>query len=287
MRKTNVVRLFGLLTVLTAWAVGAYAQTYIRAVLPNPGNKPATGYRFQILTPGEVSQGIIRAYPEGQLLEGQPSIRMASFSEREAIPGNSALRSSLPRLVTGLNSDRRTMSFAFDDAISARGQIDLRVAFTPSDYWRVYFNDVFEYAGGRSVRSRIPYAAFFINITPTKDPSKMMASLTVVNNLASTYGIPTSVVDDSGRLPINFRRAQVYVNNSMSHYDLMHFDQPDGRALDLPSSFSLKPGEAQTFELGLVEANSYIYTVSEIGYEGVDEHYGVACAHPAKPTKLK
>lgn len=248
-------------------SMNSYGQTFIRATLPNPSREPATGYRFQILTPGDVLEAVAETDKTHQIV-GDARLVAAS------------LPSTSPSVVRAVHENNATVAFPFKQPISGADRIDLRVAFTPKEYWKVYFKDVFEYPDGHSERSRIPYAAFFISYEPTKDPAKLKASLTIVNNVASSYGIPKSVVNDDARRPITFRHAQVFINNKLDHYNLQHFDRPDGQKVDLPSSFTLKAGEAQTFDLGMVNSKSYVLTLSEISYEGEQEAYPIACSHP-------
>jgi hypothetical protein len=261
---------FGVALLLSATialvAVGAYGQTFIRTVLPNPASAPATGFRFEMVTPGEVLQAVLRS---DTVLRGNAEYKEASY------------RANTPTELTGVRLDPASLSFPFQGTLPVNGKIDMRVAFTPKEYWKVYFNDMFQYADGRSVHSRIPYAAFYINFTPTADPEKVIAALTVVNSLGSTYGVPKFVVNnDDGRLPLNVEHAQVYINNSLKNYDLTHFDLADGQRVDLPDSFTLGAGESQTFNLGVVKRNSYVYTMSQISYVGrPDEQYPIACAH--------
>jgi hypothetical protein len=254
-------------------------QTYIRAILPNPSSEPAVGYNFQILTPGAVySATLINNLTTQTADSGKPGLTYASFKSSRTAAAETAP-------LTGTYVTHSAVKFAFDQPLRTGGKIDLRVAFSPKDYWRVYFNDTFQYKDGSTIRSRIPYAAFFINFTPTSDPTKVMASLTVINNIASTYGIPTSVVDDDSRPTINFRHAQVYINNSMSNYSLKSFDHPNGQKVDLPDSFSLNKGQVQVFDLGVVPRNSYVYTQSEVSYEGSEETFPIACAHSPEASE--
>lgn len=265
--------ILGLVLTLGTLTAVSPAQTFIRAVLPNPTPDPAVGYNFQILTPGTVYSATLVDNAITQNAEvGKPNLTYVSY--KTSRPGSEA-----SNILTASHTTDSAVKFAFDKPLPSDGKIDLRIAFSPKDYWRVYFNDTFQYKDGSKVRSRIPYAAFFINFTPTSDPTKVMASLTVINNIASTYGIPTSVVDDENRPTINFRHAQVYINNSMSNYSLTAFDHPDGKKVDLPDSFSLKKGQAQVFDLGIVPKDSYVYTQSEVNYEGSDETFPIACAH--------
>jgi hypothetical protein len=267
MRNMNIRKVsqaIATLSVVLALVLASSGQTYIRAVLPNPSPEQATGYRFEMLTPGNVLDAVVRQTPQ----QGTDAIIMPA-----------SLPAQTTTLMSGIRQDARTILFPFEHPIAANGRIDVRIAFAPRDYWRVYFRDVFKYADGRTVRSRIPYAAFFITFVATKDPKKVKASLTIVNNVASSYGIPSSEVDDGARLPITFHNAHVYINNSLKHHNLTQFDQPDGSKVDLPTSFTLKAGGAQTFDLGLVNANSYVLTLSEISYEGSDEVYPIACSH--------
>jgi hypothetical protein len=248
------------------------AQTFIRATLPNPGHEAATAYRFQIVTPGDVLEAVAQTDKTNQI-SGDARFLQASLASN---PSN---------FVQAVHNDNSTITFPFEHPIAINDRIDLRVAFNPKEYWKVYFNDVFQYADGHTESSGIPYAAFFISYEPTEDPAKMKASLTIVNNIASTYGIPKSMANDDMRRPITFRNSRVYINNTMAHYDLQHFDHPDGQRLNLPTAFTLKAGEAQTFDLGLVDAKSYVLTMSEISYDGDGKVYPIACSHPTEPPK--
>ncbi len=270
MRNRNWLCAAVVTAAICAVSLPSNAQTFIRATLPNPSNEAATGYRFQILTPGDVLDAVART-DKSPLIVGDARLVEASLPAKTS------------EFVPAVHENHSTVSFPFSQPIATNDRVDLRVAFTPKEYWKVYFQDVFEYSDGHTERSRIPYAAFFINYAPTKDPAKERASLTIVNNVASTYGISKSVVNDDARRPITFRNAQVFVNNKMSHYDLQHFDRPDGQKVDLPSTFTLKAGEAQTFDLGLVDTNSYVLTLSEVSYDGEKESYPIACSHPAGP----
>jgi hypothetical protein len=250
-----------------AFSISANSQTFIRATLPNPSQQTATGYRFQILTPGNV-------------LDGSVQTRNSHLASSDARLVEASLPSRPSGVIRAVRDTHASVSFPFSQPLPGNDPIDLRVAFTPTKYWNVYFQDVFQYADGHTEKSRIPYAAFFINYEPTKDPTKKKASLTIVNNVASSYGIPKSVVNDDARRPITFRNAQVFINNKMDHYDLQHFDKPDGQKVDLPATFTLKAGEAQTFDLGIVDTNSYVLTLSEVSYEGENESFPIACSHP-------
>jgi len=261
---------FALLAGMTS--VAGSAQTFIRAKLPNPAHEPATAYRFQIVTPGDVVAAVAQTDKTGQIA-GDAHLVEASLPSKSAT------------FVQAIHDNKSTVTFPFKQPIAKNDSIDLRVAFNPKEYWKVYFKDVFQYADGHSESSGIPYAAFFISYEPTNDPAKTKASLTIINNIASTYGIPTSVADDTNRRAIIFRNAQVYINNTMAHYDLQHFDLPDGQRVALPTTFTLKAGEAQTFDLGLVDAHSYVLTLSEVSYEGVDQAFPIACSHPTDPGK--
>ena len=253
-------------TLLLLLAGGAYGQTFIRTILPNPAAKPATGFRFEMVTPGEVLQA--RIYSD-------------TSAQSNSLYKEVALRFTTPIEVAGRRLSPASLSFPFQQSLPVGGKVDMRVAFTPKEYWKVYFNDLFQYSDGQSLHSRIPYAAFYINFTPTSDPTKLMASLTVVNSLGSTYGVPEYIVNnDEGRLPLNVENAHVYINNSLKNYDLEHFDRADGQRVDLPDSFTLGAGESQTFNLGVVNRDSYVYTISEISYVGrPGERYPIACAH--------
>jgi hypothetical protein len=255
-----------------AISITGHAQTFIRAKLPNPGHEAATGYHFQIVTPGDVVAAVAQTDKSNQI-SGD-----AHFIE-------ASLPSKTTTFVQAVHDNNSTVTFPFKQPIAKDDSIDLRVAFNPKEYWKVYFKDVFQYADGHVESSGIPYAAFFISYEPTSDPAKMKASLTIVNNIASTYGIPKSIANDAGRRAITFHNSQVYINNTMAHYDLQHFDRPDGQRVNLPTTFTLKAGEAQTFDLGLVDAKSYVLTLSEVSYEGVDQAFPIACSHPTDPEK--
>jgi hypothetical protein len=248
------------------------AQTFIRATLPNPSHEAATGYRFQIVTPGDVLEAIAQT-DKTQQTSGDARLMDVSLPSKSR------------SFVNAIHDNNSTITFPFRQPIAVNDKVDLRVAFAPKEYWKVYFKDVFQYADGHTESSGIPYAAFFISYEPTKDPGKMKASLTIVNNVASSYGIPKSVANDENRRPIVFRNSQVFINNKMDHYDLQHFDRPDGQRVNLPTTFTLKAGEAQTFDLGLVDAQSYVLTLSEVSYEGAKQVYPIACSHPNDPSK--
>ena len=268
MRVKKLLHLGMLLIVVSALSMGCYAQTFIHATLPNPNHEPATGYRFQIVTPGDVLDAV--AQTEKPALTG------------EAHVANASLPSASKLLIPAIHDSNSTVSFNFKKPVATNEKMDVRVAFTPKEYWKVYFQDFFQYADGHSERSHIPYAAFFISYEPTKDPNKLKATLTVVNHVGTMYGIPSSVINDESRKPIVFKKALVYINNTMQHYDLAHFDQPDGQRLDLPGNFTLKAGEAQTFDLGIVNAHSYVLTVAEMNYVDEKDVYPIACSHPTE-----
>lgn len=267
MKRREVLNAVIVLAVLSVFCVASYGQTYIRASLPNPSNQPATGYRFELLTPGEV----LEAVAQTNLSEQWNDSRFVNVTLRAGEIGGR---------IKGIRENPSRVSLPFARAVRPNERIDLRIAFKPKEYWRVYFNDLFQYADGHTERSRIPYAAFFISYEPTNDSAKKKATLTIVNNVGSSYGIHRSVVNDDNRPPITFKNARVYINNTMAHYTLADFDRPDGKRVDLPDAFSLKAGEAQTFDLGLVEAHTYILTLSEISYEGEEKSYPIACSHP-------
>lgn len=266
MRK-NLLRSGMLLALMSIVSLGSYAQTFIHATLPNPNQEPAIGYRFQIVTPGDVLDAV--AQTEKPLVNGDARVTNASLSSTDT---------SL--LIRPVRDSKSMVSFNFNKPLPVSKTMDVRVAFTPKEYWKVYFQDFFQYADGHSERSRIPYAAFFISYEPTKDPSKLKATLTVVNHVGTMYGIPSSVINDESRKPIVFKKAVVYINNTMKQYDLAHFDQPDGQRVELPGNFTLKAGEAQTFDLGVVNADSYVLTVAEMNYLGEKDVYPIACSHP-------
>jgi hypothetical protein len=269
-KMKNIYRICTLVIMAVTAVSFGHAQTFIRATLPNPSHEAATGYRFQILTPGNVMEAMAQTDKSQQ-------------TSGDAHLVNVSLSANTRSFVNAIHNDDATVTFPFSRPIAVNDKVDLRVAFTPKEYWKVYFKDVFQYADGHTESSGIPYAAFFISYEPTNDPGKKKASLTIVNNIASSYGISKNVANDDQRRPITFRNSQVYVNNKMAHYDLQHFDQPDGQRVNLPTTFTLKAGEAQTFDLGLVDAHSYVLTLSEVSYQGEKQVYPIACSHPDDP----
>src|SRR5437588_286607 len=112
-------------------SVAGYAQTFIRAKLPNPGHETATGYRFQIVTPGDVVAAVAQTDKSSQI-SGDAHIVEAS------LPSNSTT------FVRAIHDNNSTITFPFKRPIAKNDSIDLRVAFNPKEYWKVYFKDVFQ-----------------------------------------------------------------------------------------------------------------------------------------------
>lgn len=247
--------------VFTGHAVAQGTSTFIKAEVQNPSDEWASGYNFVMLTPGKLNSAT---------LDGQKA------------------------KAAGIGTQKVNWALS-DQPVPPKGKLQFRTAFTPDRYWDVYFVDYFTYKSGASEQSALPYAAFFISFTETANPDELMATLTVVNNIAATYGvaskeiaashgIPAKLIDDKDRASIHFTNNEVYVNNDLSNYSLQHFDNPTGTRLALPSSFTLAPGEVRNFNLGKVKADSYIFTRSTVSYVGSKAEFPMECAHAPEPN---
>lgn len=235
---TKMKRVFYLVlaTILCASVANA---TFIKCEIKNPSNARATGFQVMFL-----SKGVM----QNARLEG-----------------------------VGLRSDMRVVStnnnqfiWKFDKGVRPGEKLTCRLEFTPERYWENVFDNLFSYSGGLQQRGVIPYAGFFIYYTPTSDPNKVLATLTIRKN---AQGI------DDPNVPIVFKNSEVYIDNNLNNYKLEKFDQATGRKLDLPDSFTLGPGEERNFNLGIVKAGSYVLTRSTVSYESSNEQYEMACAH--------
>jgi hypothetical protein len=227
------------LSLVILLCVGVADATFIKCEIKNPSTSKATGFQVMFL-----SKGVM----QNARLEG-----------------------------AGTQSDYRTVGaynnhfiWNLNKTVAPREKLTVRLEFTPERYWENVFDNRFVYADGAEQRGVIPYAGFFIYYTPTSDPNKVLATLTIRKN---AQGI------DDPNVPIVFKNSQVYINNSLNNYKLTKFDTPTGKKLDLPDSFTLGPGEERNFNLGLVDAGSYILTRSSISYESSNENYELACAH--------
>src|SRR5262252_10636209 len=56
-----------LIAMIASLPGSSFAQTFIRATLPNPSHEPATGYQFQILTPGNVLEAVAQTDKSQQI----------------------------------------------------------------------------------------------------------------------------------------------------------------------------------------------------------------------------
>jgi hypothetical protein len=236
MRKLKKVFYLSLLTLLCASVADA---TFIKCEIKNPSNVRATGFQVMFL-----SKGVM----QNARLEGV------------------SLRSD----IRAVRSNDNQFIWNFDKGVGPGEKLTCRLEFTPERYWENIFDNLFSYEGGAQQRGVIPYAGFFIYYTPTSDPNKVLATLTIRKN---SQGI------DDPNVPITFKNSHVYINNDLSNYKLDKFDRPTGRKLDLPDSFTLGPGEERNFNLGVVKTGSYVLTRSTISYESSNEQYELACAH--------
>ena len=219
--------------------VGAVNATFIECEIKNPATVRATGFKVMFLSKGTM---------QNAKLDGAP------------------------RLVAGarlVSSTINEYSWSLDRGVGPGERIKVRLEFTPEQYWENVFDNVFSY-GDHQARGVIPYAGFFIYFTPTSDPNKVLATLTIRKN-------PQGI--DNPKTPIVFENSAVFVDNNLNNYKIDKFDRPTGRKLDLPDSFTLGPGEERNFNLGLVDARSYIYTRSMVSYEKSKESYALGCAH--------
>jgi len=236
MRKLNKIFY---LTLVTLLCVGVADATFIKCEIKNQSQAKATGFQVMFLSKGTMQTARL----EG--VEAQAEYR-----------------------TVGTNDN--TFIWKFNNSVASGEKLTCRLEFTPERYWENVFDNRFMYASGEQKRGVIPYAGFFIYYTPTADPRKVLATLTVRKN--------SQQIDDP-TIPIVFKNSQVFINNSLSNYKLASFDRPSGKKLDLPDSFTLGPGEERNFNLGLVDADSYILTRSSISYESSKENYELACAH--------
>lgn len=237
MRKFRRALYLSLMTFLCASVADA---TFIKCEIKNQSDQRATGFQVMFLSKGTM---------QNAMLEGVSRTRYDA------------------RLVS---SNANEHIWKFDRAVKPGEKVTCRLEFTPERYWENIFDNRFNYAGGGQKRGVIPYAGFFIYYTPTADPTKVLATLTIRKN--------SQRIDDP-TIPIVFKNSQVYVDNDLNNYKLDKFDRPTGRKLDLPDSFTLGPGEERNFNLGLVKAGSYIYTRSTIAYDGSRDQYELGCAH--------
>lgn len=236
MRKLSKVFCLTLVTLLCFSVADA---TFIKCEIKNQSKSNATGFQVMFLSKGTMQTA---------RLEG-----VGAQSEYRTVGAND-----------------NTFIWKFNNAVASGEKLTCRIEFTPERYWENIFDNRFTYASGEQKRGVIPYAGFFIYYTPTADPKKVLATLTVRKN--------SQQIDDP-IIPIVFRNSQVFINNSIGNYKLASFDRPSGKKLDLPDSFTLGPGEERNFNLGLVDAGSYILTRSSISYESSNENYELACAH--------
>jgi len=236
MRKLNTIFC---LTLVMLLCVGVADATFIKCEIKNQAKSKATGFQVMFLSKGTMQNARL----EG--VDAQAEYR-----------------------TVGTNDN--TFIWKFNNSVASGEKLTCRLEFTPERYWENVFDNRFSYAGGEMKRGVIPYAGFFIYYTPTSDPKKVLATLTVRKN--------SQQIDDP-TIPIVFKNSQVFINNRLGNYKLASFDRPSGKKLDLPDSFTLGPGEERNFNLGLVDADSYILTRSSISYESSSENYELACAH--------
>lgn len=236
MRKLSKVFYLSLVILL---CVSVADATFIKCEIKNPSKSKAIGFQMMFLSKGTMQ--------------------------------NARLEN------VGVQSDYRTVGalnnhfvWNLNKSVAPGEKLTCRLEFTPERYWENVFDTRFVYADGAEQRGVIPYAGFFIYYTPTSDPNKVLATLTIRKNSQN--------IDDPN-IPIVFKNSQVYINNNLNNYKLNKFDTPSGKKLDLPDSFTLGPGEERNFNLGLVDAGSYVLTRSSISYESSNENYELACAH--------
>jgi len=236
MRKLNKVFY---LTLVMLLCVGVADATFIKCEIKNQSTSKATGFQVMFLSKGTMQTA---------RLEGA-----GPQSEYRTV-----------------GATDNTFVWKLNKAVAPGEKLTVRLEFTPERYWENIFDNRFVYASGEEQRGVIPYAGFFIYYTPTSDPTKVLATLTVRKNAQRI---------DNPNIPIVFKNSQVFINNNLGNYKLDKFDRPTGKKLDLPDSFTLGPGEERNFNLGLVDAGSYILTRSSISYEASKENYELACAH--------
>lgn len=236
MRKLSKILYLSLVILL---CVGVADATFIKCEIKNPSKSKATGFQMMFLSKGTMQTARL----EGAGLQTDYKTVGANYN---------------------------TFVWNLNKAVAPGEKLTCRLEFTPERYWENVFDTRFSYADGAEQRGVIPYAGFFIYYTPTSDPNKVLATLTIRKNAQK--------IDDPN-IAIVFKNSQVYVNNNLNNYKLTKFDTPSGKKLDLPDSFTLGPGEERNFNLGLVDAGSYILTRSSISYESSKEDYELACAH--------
>jgi hypothetical protein len=220
--------------------VGIADATFIKFEIKNPSKSKATGFQVMFLSKGMMQNARLDGI--GQ----QTEYRTVGSNENE-------------------------FSWTLDKGVAPGGRLIGRLEFTPDRYWENVFDNRFTYADAAEQRGVLPYAGFFIYYTATSDPNKVLATLTIRKN--------SQRIDDP-KAPIVFKNSQVFINNSLVSYKLDKFDRPTGKkVVDLPDSFTLGPGEERNFNLGLVDAKSYILTRSTVSYESSSEGYEMACAH--------
>jgi len=227
------------LPLVTLLCVGIADATFIKFEIKNPSKSKATGFQVMFLSKGMMQNARLDGI--GQ----QTEFRQVGSNENEFV-------------------------WKLDKGVAPGGRLIGRLEFTPDRYWENVFDNRFSYADGAEQRGVLPYAGFFIYYTATSDPNKVLATLTIRKN--------SQRIDDPN-IPIVFKDSQVFINNRLSSYKLDKFDRPTGKKLDLPDSFTLGPGEERNFNLGLVDANSYILTSSTVSYESSSEGYEMSCAH--------
>ncbi len=236
MRKLKKVLYLSLAVLMVASVADA---TFIKCEIKNASDIKATGFQVMFLSKGVLQNARLDG------INRQASLQAVNATSNEFV-------------------------WKFNKGVAAGEKLTCRLEFSPEHYWENVFDNKFTYAGGQQRRGVIPYAGFFIYFTPTSDPDKILATLTIKKN---HQGI------DDPNIPIVFKNCQVYVNNDQANYKLDKFDQPTGKKLDLPDSFTLGPGEERNFNLGVVKAGSYVYTRSSISYEGSSDQYELGCAH--------
>jgi hypothetical protein len=236
MRKLKKILYLSLVALMTASVADA---TFIKCEIKNASDTKATGFQVMFLSKGVMQNARLDG------IDHRASLQAVNVTPNEFV-------------------------WKFDRGVGAGEKLKCRLEFSPEHYWENVFDNRFTYAGGEQRRGVIPYAGFFIYFTPTSDPDKVLATLTIRKN---HQGI------DDPLIPIAFKNCQVYVNNDQANYKLERFDRPTGKKLDLPDSFTLGPGEERNFNLGVVKAGSYVYTRSTISYEGSADEYELGCAH--------
>src|SRR5258708_26067879 len=100
-----------LIATIGALSIPSKSQTFIRATLPNPSHEAATGYRFQILTPGDVLEAVAQT-DERYLTSSDSRLVEASFPSRTARPA------------PAVHDNHSTVSFPFSNPIASNDRID-------------------------------------------------------------------------------------------------------------------------------------------------------------------